>query len=214
VYVRDPYAGELYRMNTVFKATHLAFVLLAVAAPALLGWLRRRRPVLAAAILVIVLGSGLPHLAALVTRIGAPAGAGWGGLAWMAPGEADAARWIAGRRGRPVLVEAVGDAYSDAARIASASGVPVVLGWENHERVWRGNDIGPELERRRALVEAVYQATDPAEVSSAVADLGATHVVIGAVERRTFPYADFAAIRNAGTVVFAAGGCEIVRVRD
>ena len=213
-YLRDPYVGELYRMNTVFKATHVAFLLLAVSAPALLGWLRRRRQWLAITAGALVLASGLPHLGAVAARVRwAPAG-GWEGLGWMAAGEAAAARWMFRLDGPGVLVEAVGDAYSDAARIASASGVPVALGWENHERVWRGGDVEPELRRRRHLIDALYRAADAAEVRSLAAELGATHVVIGSVERRTYPGAEFAAVRGAGTVVFEEPGCAIVRVGE
>ncbi len=212
VYVRDPYAGELYRMNTVFKATHVSFTLLAVTAPALLGWLRRRRAALAAVAAALLLISGLPHLAALAGRVGSVPANGWAGLGWMAPGEAGAAHWLFRQPGPIVLVEAVGEAYSDAARIASASGLPVVLGWENHERVWRGGVVEAELRRRHQAVDALYAARSPQAVRALAAQLGATHIVIGSVERRTYPDLDVPALRAAGTVVFAAGECEIVRV--
>ena len=214
VYVRDPYVGELYRMNTVFKATHIAFLLLAVTAPALLGWLRRRRTWLAAAVAALVLASGAPHLAALAARVGSAPAGGWGGLGWMAAGEAEAARYMFGLAGPAVLVEAAGEAYSDTARIASASGVPAVLGWENHERVWRGGGIDSELRRRRALVDTLYHAAEPAEVKSLARQLGATHVVIGSVERRTYPEGNFDAIRSAGTITFEAPGCAVVRLGE
>jgi uncharacterized membrane protein len=214
VFVRDPYAGELYRMNTVFKATHVAFLLLAVAAPALLGWLHRRRARLAVALAVLVLVSGLPHLAALAKRVRPPAAWAWDGLGWMAPGEAAAARFMFAHEAPAVLVEAVGDAYSDASRIASASGVPVVLGWENHERVWRGSGVEAELRRRRAEVEALYHAAGPEEVRERARRLGATHVVVGAVERRVYPEGRFDAVLGAGPVAFQAHGCAIVRVGE
>jgi len=212
VHVRDPYGGELYRMNTVFKATHVAFLLLAVSAPALLGWLRRRRRLAAVAVGTLLLASGLPHLGAVASRVRAPATAGWGGLGWMPAGEAEAAHWLFRLDEAAVIVEAVGDAYSDAARVASASGVPCALGWENHERVWRGGTVEAELRRRRALVDELYGAADPAAVRAHAAALGATHVVLGAVERRTYRGADFAAIRGAGAVVFETPGCAIVRI--
>jgi YYY domain-containing protein len=214
VYVRDPYAGELYRMNTVFKATHVAFLLLAAAAPALLGWLRRRRARLATALAVLVVVSGLPHLAALAGRVRPPAAWAWDGLGWMAPGEAAAARYMFAHAGPAVLVEGVGEAYSDAARIASASGVPVVLGWENHERVWRGGSIEAELRRRRAEVEAIYHAADAGEVRERARRLGATHLVVGSVERRVYPEGRFAVVLRAGPVAFQAGGCTILRVGE
>lgn len=214
VYVRDPYVGELYRMNTVFKATHLSFTLLAVCVPALLGWLRRRRAIVAAVVAALVLLSGTPHLAALASRVHGLPPSGWDGLGWMAAGEAPAARWLFRLEGSPVLVEAVGEAYSDAARMSSASGVPAVLGWENHERVWRGAPVAAELELRRQGVDALYRASSPEEVRSLAGKLGAGYVVIGSVERRTYPGLDFAPIRAAGAVVFSASGCEIVRIGE
>jgi YYY domain-containing protein len=212
VYVRDPYVGDLYRMNTVFKATHVAFTLLAVCAPALLGWERRRRAVLATAAATLLLVSGVPHLLAVAERVEIRHVHGWQGLRWMAPGEAAAARWLFRRPGEEVLVEAVGEAYSDAARLASASGIPTVLGWENHERVWRGAAAEPELKQRSASVRELYLAASAAEAKEAAARLGATLVAIGSVERRTFPGWDFAGVRSAGSVVFAEGECEIVRI--
>ncbi len=68
VYFKDPYGTEFYRMNTVFKSVTMAFTLLAVTAPVLLGWLRRRRYWLASAGAVVVLAAGLPQLAALAGR--------------------------------------------------------------------------------------------------------------------------------------------------
>jgi YYY domain-containing protein len=212
VYVRDPYVGELYRMNTVFKSTHVAFTLLAVCTPALLRWLARRRRVLAAVATAVVLLAGVPHLAALLIRADGAPGAGWDGLRWMAPGEAGAARWLYRLPGHAVLVEAVGDAYSDAARMSSASGVPAVLGWENHERVWRGGGVEAEVQRRRQAVLALYHASSATEVRRLAKQLGADYVVIGSVERRIYGRLDPAVIRAAGTVAFSAGACEIVRI--
>lgn len=212
VYVRDPYGGELYRMNTVFKSTHVAFTLLAVCTPAMLRWLAQRRRLLAFAAAVVVLLAGAPHLVALASRVGGVPASGWDGLGSMAPGEEAAARWLYRQPGPAALVEAVGDAYSDAARMSSASGVPAVLGWENHERVWRGAGVEAELRRRHEAVAALYGAADPARVRALASQLGAEYVVIGSVERRLYPGLDAAAIRAAGTVAFSAGECEIVRI--
>jgi YYY domain-containing protein len=60
VFLRDPYGVEFYRMNTVFKSVHVVFLFLGVATPALLGWLRRRRPLLAVAGATVVVLTSLP----------------------------------------------------------------------------------------------------------------------------------------------------------
>ncbi|MFH1177689.1 MAG: DUF2298 domain-containing protein, partial [Acidobacteriota bacterium] len=211
VYVRDPYGAELYRMNTVFKTSHIAFTLLAVVGPVLLGWLRRRRPIVAGIAAVVLLTAGLPHFLALALRCGPPPAAGWSGLEWMRK-EAEVARWLHRRPAGEALVEGVGDAYSEAARMASASGVPAALGWENHERVWRwGGDLG-ELSRRRALVEELYRCGSAARVREIASELRVQLIVLGAVERRLYGEDGLAAVRQAGRVAYAVAGCEIVCV--
>ena len=212
VFLRDPYADEYYRMNTVFKASHLAFTLLAVVGPVLLGWLRRRRPALAVAAAALVLLAGLPQLAALAARALATPPAGWGGLGWMAPGEAAAASWLRAQPPGTVIVEGVGLAYTDAARMSAASGVPAVLGWEQHEGVWRGGAIGDETGRRKREVERLYRCGDPAEVRRIARSLGATVVVLGSVERRLYPGEPLTAVLLAGNVAFRSEGCTLVSV--
>jgi uncharacterized membrane protein len=212
LYFKDPYGAEFYRMNTVFKASHLAFSLLAVVAPVLLGWLRRRRAVLAYAGAALVLLAGLPQLATLGGRALASPVGGWDGLGWMAPGEPAAAAWLRQQRPGSVLVEGVGDAYSDAARMSSASGIPAVLGWENHEGVWRGGNIGQETDRRKAEIERLYKCGDPKEAHRIAQKLGASFIVVGSVERRLYPAAGLEAVVGSGKAVFRSGECVVVSV--
>jgi YYY domain-containing protein len=215
VYVKDPYGPEYFRMNTVFKASHQAFTLLAVVAPVLLGWLRRRRPARAVVAAALVVLAGLPHLAVLAWRSGPALPAEWSGLTWMAPGEREAARWLHRQKGVEVsLVEAVGDAYSDAARLSSASGVPAVLGWENHQLVWRGDQVRPETERRKKLIEAVYTSGDEAAVRAALAELGARFVAVGGKERQIYGSEGLEVVRRTGRTAFAAGEIELIQVHD
>jgi YYY domain-containing protein len=214
VYFKDPYGAEYYRMNTVFKASHLAFTLLAVVAPVLLGWLRRRRAALAYAGAVLVLLAGLPQFATLAGRAVSSPVAGWDGLGWMAPGEPAAAAWLRRQPAGSVLVEGVGDAYSDAARMSAASGVPAVLGWENHEGVWRGGNIGQETDRRKAQIERLYKCGNPVEVRQIASRLGASFIVVGSVERRLYPPAGLEAVQRSGKVLFRSGECVIVSARE
>jgi YYY domain-containing protein len=214
LYFKDPYGKEFYRMNTVFKASHLGFTLLAVVAPVLLGWLRRRRPVMAYAGAALVLLAGLPQFLMLGERALASPVAGWGGLGWMAPGEPAAAAWLRKQPPGSVLVEGVGDAYSDAARLSSASGVPAVLGWQNHEGVWRGGNIGDETGRRKAQIERLYKSGNPGEVRRIAQSLGANFIVVGSVERRLYPEAGLGAVLRSGKVLFQSGDCAIVSARE
>mgnify|MGYP001191608195 CR=1 FL=1 len=214
VYFKDPYGAEFFRMNTVFKASHQAFTLLAVAAPVLLGWLRRRRETRAIAAAALVVAAGLPHLAALGWRSGPSLPPEWSGLTWMAPGEREAARWLHRQPRGVALVEAVGDAYSDAARMSAASGVPAALGWENHQLVWRGDRIRPETERRKLLIATVYTSGNATAAATAARELGARFIVVGSKERQAYPPGGLEATRQAGRMAFAAGEVEIIELHE
>ena len=70
---------------------------------------------------------------------------GLNGLAWMAreaPGDREAVEWLRTHAvDGAVLAEATGNAYTDYSRIGGATGLPIVLGWDNHEGLWRGGAV-------------------------------------------------------------------------
>ena len=188
--VKDPYGEELHRMNTVFKCYAGAAALLAPAA-ALLAPLalasRRARGTVRAALAVGALAL-LAHPAALLAQRAKATRTTLDGLAWMtreAPGDRAAAEWL--RANAPAdarLVEAVGSAYTDHGRVGGASGRPLVLGWTNHEGLWRGAAGAATIEARRRDVETIYRSDDAAQVRAALGRTGARYVVVGALERR------------------------------
>jgi hypothetical protein len=113
-----------------------------------------------------------------------------------------------------VIIEAVGDAYSDAARMSASSGVTAVLGWDNHEGVWRGPEINDETGRRRKAIEELYRSGNPERVRQIARELGAHLVIVGAVEKRLYPPEGVAAARQAGLVVFERGECAVIRIAE
>lgn len=190
VAVKDPYGEELHRMNTVFKCYAGAAALLAPAvallAPLALASRRARGAVRAA----LALGglALLAHPAALLAQRAKATRTALDGLSWMsreAPGDRAAAEWL--RANAPAgarLVEAVGSAYTDHGRVGGASGRPLVLGWTNHEGLWRGAAGAGAIEARRRDVETIYRSGDAAEVRAALNRTGARYVIVGALERK------------------------------
>lgn len=190
VAVKDPYGEELHRMNTVFKCYAGAAALLAPAASLLVPLAlasRRARFAIRAALALGALAL-LAHPAALLAQRAKATRTTLDGLAWMsreAPGDRAAAEWL--RANAPAgarLVEAVGSAYTDHGRVGGASGRPLVLGWTNHEGLWRGAAGAGTIEARRRDVETIYRSDDAAAVRAALERTGARYVVVGALERK------------------------------
>jgi uncharacterized membrane protein len=210
VFVRDPYGEQLHRMNTVFKAYIQGWILLAVAVPVLLKraargvWVRR-------ALVVVTVVPAVAHLAGMGAGLFSGKDLGIDGLRWMAEGDRAVVRALREQPQGAVLVEAVGGAYTEYARFSAASGVPAVLGWGNHESVWRGNTVTAEVEERKARVRELYSCGDPQGVRDVAAELGADLVAVGSLERADFDAEALKAVIAAGEVEVAEGEAVLVR---
>jgi len=209
LHVVDTYGDRLHRMNTVFKCYIQGYLFLAMALPALLevGFKSRRNRVVALAFMGVL---ALPHFLGMAVQPLIGRASGIDGLAWMDDGDRAIVRYLRTLPTSSSIVEAAGGAYTEYARISSASGVPALLGWANHELVWRGHDVTPETDRRRDFVDRIYEGKTADEVLAAVREAGVTHVVIGALEIRDFRPAALDAIRTAGEVVMDSDGGEVV----
>jgi YYY domain-containing protein len=219
VYFRDNYGHDLERMNTIFKFYHQAWPLLAIGAAALAGraWERggRRRLGFRAVVAAVVLASALYPINAAVSRVRQKDGPfsldARGPLRQRNAGDAEAIEWLT--KHAPVgsvILEATGDPYSEYARISSHTGIPTVLGWANHEGLWRSND--KEVAERSARVRHFYSAADPRRAWETIQKYGVTHVVVGDMERRSFPRA--ADVANFPFLEpMALGGTVVYRVQ-
>jgi YYY domain-containing protein len=97
----------------------------------------------------------------------------WAGIAWIAANTAPDARVLEGK----------GNSYSAAhSRVSALTGRPTLLGWEWHERQWRGNAYGEMAQGRPEALELIYRTGRPAEVAAALAEWEIEYVFIGPVE--------------------------------
>jgi uncharacterized membrane protein len=182
------------RMNTVFKTFMGAWPLLVVGGALLLPLAlstRRARGFVRVALLVAAAGLLAHPLAAVVFR-GKWSGPvdGLNGLAWMAreaPGDRAAVDWL--RKNAvdgAVLAEATWNAYSDYSRIGGATGLPIVLGWDNHEGLWRGGSAVAELEARKRDLRLIYTSEASEEVFALLRRYSVRYVFVGSFEHRDF----------------------------
>ena len=85
-----------------------------------------------------------------------------------------------------VLAEAAGNAYSDYSRVGGATGLPTVLGWDNHENLWRGSSSIAETEGRRRDLRVLYTSEDPDVVFALLKRYGVRYVFVGAFEKKDY----------------------------
>jgi uncharacterized membrane protein len=196
IHFKDNYGEKLQRMNTIFKFYHQAWPLLAIAAAVLAerawsAWGNRSRGfrLLLAASLFLALLYPVNVAVSRIRQSQGPLSLDLRGpLARRAAGDAAAIAWLeTNAQAGSVVMEATGNPYSDFARISSHTGIPTVLGWGNHEGLWRSNDR--EVGERDGLVRRFYESGDAGTALSIIRKYGVTHVVVGDLERQQYPSA-------------------------
>jgi YYY domain-containing protein len=196
-FVHDLFAN---RMNTVFKFYYQAWIVLSVVGGyGAYVWLKHhsyfvgRKKLLSRTALAIVAVLALssvyfPIAAAVAKTTSSGLGPNLDSLSYMESRDLNELNVINDLReiadSDDVLVEAVGDSYSEYARISGSSGVPAVIGWVFHERQWRGTD---ELfADREEDVRTIYTTRDTEELQALIDKYGITMVVVGPRERSTY----------------------------
>lgn len=197
VYLRDNF-GQ--RLNTVFKFYYQAWVMFGVAAIYGLSYFLRRLRLRArwraagiavTAIYTLLLAVALtfPYRAYLSRTLEYGAPPTLNGLAYRErfnPDEYEAIMWLRQNvRHSPTILEAVGDSYTEYARISASTGIPTVLGWPGHESQWRGY-ANPEPGLRRPLVHQIYTETNWPAAEALLDQYGVRYIYVGSIERAAY----------------------------
>jgi len=86
------------------------------------------------------------------------------------------------------VLEAPGGSYSPegAERISMSTGNPTLLGWDFHERQWRGNAYDKLVAGRPEVIEKIYRYARPGELRQLLDQWGIDYVYIGGLERQKY----------------------------
>jgi YYY domain-containing protein len=217
VFIKDSYGAKLYRMNTVFKFYFQAWTIFAIAAPWCLGrliaheWQWRPMPrVILAAVALLVGAAACYPLGITADRSGNVHATIDGNdyLRRYHAGDYAAIEWL--RDNVPdleVILEATGNPYDYYARFSSNTGLPTVMGWGNHEGLWRGHNS--EVGNRIRDVKRIYDAPTLAEVTPLLDRYDVRYILVGELERRDHQPAGLAkfdgleaAFRSGQTVIY------------
>lgn len=225
LYLRDNF-GQ--RLNTIFKFYYAAWILWGVAAAfaahVLLARLRMLARAAFAVVLAVLVLAGLiyPALAIPAKAGGFTRGPGQppptlDGIDFIRrqyPGDHAGIEWLAANAAPDaVVLEAVGGAYSYFGRVSSATGVPTVIGWANHQRQWRGARYAALAGTREQDAQEIYDTPSIERARELLARYGVTYVFVGSLEQSP-GYASPAGLAKFDRflpVVFRADGVTIYR---
>ncbi|MBI5670423.1 MAG: hypothetical protein HZC41_20715 [Chloroflexi bacterium] len=86
-----------------------------------------------------------------------------------------------------IVAEAVGGPYNPAfGRVASLTGVPVLIGWENHERQWRGPTYDAAAGSRAEDIRQLYSDLRWENAQQIIQRYGINYIFYGSSERSTY----------------------------
>jgi len=112
--------------------------------------------------------------------------------------------------GQPVIVEAVGESYTDFARVSANTGLPTILGWRVHEWLWRGSFDEPG--KRTGEVQEIYESNDLERTKLLLKKYNVSYVFLGTLERQQYKNLQEDKFNSLGEVVFTSGGTKIYKL--
>ena len=216
LYIQDFYGHPLERQNTIFKFTYHAWILLALGTP---GVIARTKPMLQALPGGIRLGWRVAFLLLGVVCAIYPACATYekanhfrgekqGGLfylptlngisylAYNYPQEYEALMWIQEHLDpKAIVLEATDTPYSFFSRVSATTGRATVLGWGNHEALWR-DPTWKSITERTEEIRQMYESVNKAEILPLLQKYRVNYIYVGTLEQEIY--------HNAGIDAFAA----------
>jgi len=221
IYFKDIYTGQP-RANTMFKFGYQAFMLFSlvsaytfvkILAESISKFNPRRLVWLLIGINLFEIMAIYPYLAIrgaygknLFENV-----KGLDGLRYLSlirPSDYEGIKWINKNiSDQPVVLEAVGESYTDFSRISANTGLPTVLGWPVHEWLWRNDAKVTEV--RRTDIETIYNTTDLIEAKRLLSFYKVKYAYIGLLEKEKYPELDENKFRLLGNVIY---GNESVRI--
>ncbi len=222
IYLKDIYPAH-YRANTVFKFGFAAFIVLSITCSYIIARIFLTKKISLVKIpfaifisvcLIFVLV--YPYFAITSYYNHLKNYKGLDGLRYMRdtyPDDLLAIKWLNQNiKRQPIILEAVGESYSDYARISSNTGLPTVMGWPVHEWLWRGSP--DEGTKRSEDVKTIYETGDIEQTKELLKKYNISYVIIGDLEKQKYPNININKFYQLGNTVFNQGSTIILRIYD
>ncbi|MGD9129728.1 MAG: DUF2298 domain-containing protein [Candidatus Woesebacteria bacterium] len=138
---------------------------------------------------------------------------GLDGAQWLKeqyPDDYAAIKWMNENvKGRPVIIEAVGESYTSFDRVSTFTGLPTVLGWRVHEWLWRGGFDIPS--QRTEEVRKVYEVPLSLESRKILNKYKVEYIFVGDKEKEAYKNIDLIGLKELGNIVFRKGNTLIIK---
>jgi YYY domain-containing protein len=190
-YLRDQFGS---RMNTIFKFYFQTWMFWGIAAAfattVLWNELKKWRHALFMLLWILVIGSALIYPCVMLlnkTNSFNPQQWTLDGNAYLQiyhPDELLAMNWL---RTQPqgIIAEAVGDSYTEFARVSEQTGFPAVLGWPGHEDQWRGGWY-TEIDNRKKEIQNLYETSSWVDADEIIATYDIRYIYVGYLETTAY----------------------------
>ncbi|MFH1841139.1 MAG: DUF2298 domain-containing protein [Candidatus Shapirobacteria bacterium] len=222
IYVKDIYIHEYQRANTMFKLTYQAFVMFALAESyiffRILTVLKTRRimaSLFTISYLLLAIFVFLYPSYALRSYYGLKDYKGLYGLNFLKhyPDDYQAILWLKKNvPGQPVILEAVGESYTDFGRASTFAGLPAVLGWRVHEWLWRGSWDLPG--QRSEEAKEIYEGSDARKTRELLKKYHVQYIFIGQLETQQYPQIKLNKLFSLGKIIYSSGKTTILQINQ
>jgi uncharacterized membrane protein len=221
-YIKDIYIHTYQRANTMFKLTYQSFVMFYLAAFYIIfNFLKYFKIKILKFFWLIFVFSFLFFILviypnyAIKSYYGLKIYRGLYGLEFLNklyPDDYRAILWLKKSiSGQPVIVEAVGESYTDFARVSANTGLPTILGWRVHEWLWRGSF--DEAGKRTGEVQEIYELSDLERTKILLKKYNVSYVFLGTLEKQQYKNLQEDKFNKLGEIVFTSGETKIYKIK-
>ncbi len=215
IYVKDIYIPSYHRANTMFKLTYQSFLMFSLGigyiiirvSSSLKGVLRKLLFAVYFLIFTLLMIYPWYSLKGYYGNLDSQNYQGLYGLKFLkdaSPDDYQAVLWFKENvKSQPVVLEAVGDSYTDYERISMATGLPTIEGWLVHEWLWRGSFDEPG--KRSTEVQTIYESKDLNLTKTLLEKYKVKYIVVGKMEKEKYPNLNQKKFGSLGKKVFENG---------
>lgn len=113
------------------------------------------------------------------------------------------------RNQQPVILEAVGEAYTYFGRVSTFTGLPTVMGWPTHQWQWRNDSVVPF--RRADEVKSFYESSNINESINFLKKYNVQYIYVGIKEKEKYQI-NYQMIESISTKIYDSFDTYIYKV--